>query len=452
MKKFTLALVLSLWFGGSKPVLATSYNFEPVTYANDVFTQMLGINSSGTMVGYRGDGVANPNKGLVTVVSNATHRPQMPADFTDENYPGSTQTQVVAIDAAGDTAGFYVDESGQVHGFVRVGGTFSTADYIPGGSAVTGAGPVVAPPTPNTPPFNQLLSLNDQGIAAGYYQDAAGVEYPYTYSIATGVFTFPTLNNTSVTTGQATGINNSGVISGFYTGPDGITRGFLLKGGSFVSLEYPGSLATSAFGLNNMGQAVGSFADAAGSVHGFLYKWTDGIFQQVDDPLASSANGGTTVNGINDLNQIVGFYADAIGNTGGFVGMAPSVCSTISAGTLQFGAVALGAASDPIPVTYTNCTSTNARFTRVWTIPRSVFAEADTCPVRPSVIPPHASCTVNVNFTPVVQGSLFGLVVLVAVPRVGMVRAFGTGVPALPTTSLKRGRLGHLQRLPRWGR
>ncbi|MGA7412396.1 MAG: hypothetical protein WBW33_18100, partial [Bryobacteraceae bacterium] len=69
--------------------------------------------------GYYGSGAdaAHPNQGYTLVPPNS---------FTSENFPGSVQTQVVAINSAGDTAGFYVDAGGNTHGFVNVGGTFRT--------------------------------------------------------------------------------------------------------------------------------------------------------------------------------------------------------------------------------------------------------------------------------------------------------------------------------------
>ena len=76
--------------------------------ANPTFTQALGINNAGTIVGY----------GNMTVFNG--FQLVLPSTFTRENFPGATGgTQVVGIDAAGDTVGFYVNPDGSNHGFFK---------------------------------------------------------------------------------------------------------------------------------------------------------------------------------------------------------------------------------------------------------------------------------------------------------------------------------------------
>ena len=113
-------------------MLAGTYTFQDVNYPGDTFTQLLGINNSGTFAGYHNS----------TTFSGFTGTP--PANFTSENFPGAAQTQVVGINSAGNTDGFYIDGAGNNHGFTDVGGTFTTVD---------------APSTA----FNQLLGINNSG-------------------------------------------------------------------------------------------------------------------------------------------------------------------------------------------------------------------------------------------------------------------------------------------------
>jgi len=66
-------------------------------------------------------------------------------------------------------------------------------------------------------PFNQLLGQNDSGQAAGYYStkaDGTGPDYAYIYDEYGSVFEL--LNIPASTSAQATGINNSGNVCGFF--------------------------------------------------------------------------------------------------------------------------------------------------------------------------------------------------------------------------------------------
>ncbi len=266
--------------------LATQYRFQTIANPNDpTFTQLLGINDANTIAGYFGSGqvvsgTLHPNKGFTLTLPNS---------FTDENYPGSAQTQVIGINNYGDTDGFYIDQAGATHGFLDRNGTFTNVD-LPGTT------------------FNQLLGLNDLGQEAGYFQDAQGVNHAYVRD-AHGVFAVLPLANS-----QATGINDRGVAVGFTQPTTTTSSAFVWQHEQATILNYPGSTFTQALGVNNGGQIVGTYNDADGNTHGFIYR--QGNFQSIDVPGASS----TVVNGINGLGRIVGFFVDAAGNTVGFVG------------------------------------------------------------------------------------------------------------------------------------
>ena len=271
----------------SCPTNAT-FSFTVMNFTGDMlFTQLLGINDHGVIAGYHGSGAdaQHLNKGFTLAPSST---------FTDENFMNSAQTQVIAINLKGDTAGFYVDQAGKTHGFADVGGTFSTVD------------------APNTT-FNQLLGLNDNDAAAGYSQDANGTQHPYT--VSGGTFTMIT---TPGTTGQATGINNNGDVSGFYVDNANLTHGFVIpKGKTLMTVDFPMGTFTQVLGLNNLGDAVGTYNDAAGKTHGFIFKISGASFEPIDEPMGV---GTTVVNGLNDEGQFVGFFVDQAGNTNGFVG------------------------------------------------------------------------------------------------------------------------------------
>jgi hypothetical protein len=279
----------------------TVYNFRTLDNPKDLtFNQLLGISNKGLIAGYFGSGAqGHPNKGYLLAPNGR---------YTDENFPGSAQTQVTGLNDRGATVGFWsgMNNANQVndnHGWWSPDGRhFATADF-----------PTASPATP---PVDQLLGINNAGLAVGFYTDAAGNSHGYTFNTRTGKFAavaFPaTVGAASIT---AAAINNKGDIAGFFTDAAGNTDGFLSSGsGGFITLQFPGATATQALGVNDKDEVVGVYTDAAGKMHGFTWLPRGG-FQSVDDP---DGIGTTTVNGVNNAGDLVGFYTDAAGNTDGF--------------------------------------------------------------------------------------------------------------------------------------
>jgi probable HAF family extracellular repeat protein len=305
MQRLAFSTVFALLAAGTAPALAdTTYDFTEISDPADVtFTQLLGIDNAGIIAGYFGSGAAgHPNQGFTLL---------QPATFNPENFPDAAQTQVIAINSGADTAGFFVDQAGTTHGFLRIGNDIQSVD---------------APGTT----FNQLLGLNDKEVAAGYFQDAAGLFHAYT--TIGGSFT-PVTFDGAVST-QATGINNAGVIAGFNLTSATTADGFVLDGTALTLLDFPGAPMTQALGINNSGQVVGSYVDANGGSHGFLYTLATGSYESIDEP---NGGGTTVVNGINDAGQIVGFFVDGNGNTIGFSGV-PTVTAPVLAAAVLPGA------------------------------------------------------------------------------------------------------------------
>jgi hypothetical protein len=287
------------------PAHAVTFVFQDIIDNNDpTFNQALGINNSGLIAGYFGSGAAgHPNKGY-TVGSPYT-------SFTNENFPGSAQTQVTGLNNNGTTVGFWSDTNKGVgldnnFGFTGVGGTFTNVNNP--NTATTGV------------LINQLLGVNIGNLAVGFYVDAAGVTHGYTYTIADKTFSADINDpNAGTTAGMGTtaaAIDNAGDIAGFYVAADGVTHGFVRIGNTFATLDVPGAMATSLLGLNNFGEAVGFDIDAAMAMHGIVCSVTALTCQQFDDP---NGVGTTTFNGLNDLGQIVGFYVNGDDNTIGLL-------------------------------------------------------------------------------------------------------------------------------------
>jgi hypothetical protein len=269
---------------------AQTYTFQTINYPGDSFTQLLGINNENVIAGYHG---ADVNQGFTYVLKNGK--------FTTENYPGSQMTQVIGINNNPKTSGFYV-LGGKTYGFTDAQGTFASVAF-PG------------------KPFNQLLSQNDVGQAAGYYsttKSGSGPDTAYVYDENGGVFeSFYIPGSVSA---QATGINNSSSVCGFYVDAAGVNHGWVKVGGHFTVIDAPGSSGTQALGLNNAGLVVGSWTDTSGNSHGFVYTVSPKKFVSVDDP---DGIGTTIVNGINDKGTLVGFYGTAPINYGFAATVAP---------------------------------------------------------------------------------------------------------------------------------
>jgi len=280
---------------------ATAYTFTTLDdQADPTFNQLLGINGHHVIVGYFGSGAdaQHPNKGYVL------KPPYGQGNYTSENFPGSAQTQVVGINNIGDTAGFWVAGNGTNHGFVRWNGVFENFSD---------------PKTPHAAgSVNQLLGVNDNGVAVGFYNDAAGNSHAYQVNQATGVFT--AIKIPGAVSALATGINKAGYITGIATDAAKVTTSWLRSpAGQLTTFGFPGGSGTQAFGINPQKQIVGSYLDGHGVMHGFVLTSPQGPkshWQSIDDP---NGVGSTVVNGINGAGDLVGFYTDAAGNTDGML-------------------------------------------------------------------------------------------------------------------------------------
>ena len=279
---------------------ATSYRIETLDNQHDVtFNQLLGINDRGLIAGYFGSGAAgHPNKGYLL------QAPYGQGNYTNENFPGSVQTQVTGLNNRGVTVGFWSNTNMGVgmdanFGWVNVNGHFRQADFLTGDSA--------------SPVTDQLLGVNDNDIAVGFWVDGQGNNHGYEYNINTGRFSSVVDPQNQGASLQATAINDRGDIAG-NIGSDG----FLLRRGHLTELTVPGASATMALGVNNFEEVVGTYMVGSGSsaqMHGFTWQPGRG-FTSIDDP---HGVGTTTINGVNDFGQLVGFYVDANGNTDGFL-------------------------------------------------------------------------------------------------------------------------------------
>jgi len=179
---------------------------------------------------------------------------------------------------------------------------------------------------PSDPTFNQLLGINDEGVISGYFGSGAAGHPNQGYTIARPYTRFvPDKLPGSVQT-QATGINNSDVTVGFWsptnTGSDA-NFGFIRIGTSpdFTYLSVNNPLVASTpevnqlLGINQSRIAVGFYNDVNGAPQGYSYSVKTGQFTPVSVPGAVS----DAATGISNDSMICGFFTNATGQTQGFV-------------------------------------------------------------------------------------------------------------------------------------
>ncbi len=228
-------------------------------------------------------------------VSAASAKPKPAAaafTFKTFNVPNAVYTDVLGINNQGVIVGQYMDDSNYVfHGFIASGSHITTVDV--NGSVGTG-----------------IQSINDRGTAVGWSWNSDGSVHGFTRSSAGTIMAIDDPNAASDLGTAAYGINNSGVVAGYYltylnNGADccGV-YGFEYKNGTFSTISVTGEDDTLIYGINNSGAITGQTARHNDvSWHGFT----------------GSARGAYTVfTGLGDNGE--GTYPQAINDPGTVVG------------------------------------------------------------------------------------------------------------------------------------
>jgi probable HAF family extracellular repeat protein len=212
--------------------------------------------------------------------------------FTTIDFPGAAQTEVIAVNDAGQYVGASIDASGTNHAIFFDGNTFSLLDP----TGVVGTN------------FSFALSLNLRGDIVGGYVDASNLSHGFLYhggNVTT--IDFPGASGTF-----AFGINDEREVIGVYADAAQNQHAFLLQNGVFKNIDLPGGVLTVPFSINDLSEIVGQFEDAAGEPvgHGY-FELKDGKFTTFDAPGAPPDS--TFFISINNFNLILGTWIDSSG-------------------------------------------------------------------------------------------------------------------------------------------
>jgi hypothetical protein len=90
-----------------------------------------------------------------------------------------------------------------------------------------------------------------------------------------------------------TSINNNGVAAGYFQDARRTEHGVIYENGNYTNISDPNAasgsyLGTSISSINDCGVVAGNYFDSGETAHGFLY--SNGSFTEIDDPNAGSGN------------------------------------------------------------------------------------------------------------------------------------------------------------------
>jgi hypothetical protein len=234
---------------------------RPILFPGADVTDATGINISGLVCGsfdvnVRGmlqdkQGASFPDKPENIIVTHGFFFDG--STYTQFDLPGFDNTYVTGVNDAGDFCGYGSTMEGFHTGFVSIGGVVTT---FSGPSGAT-----ISPLAINN--LDQIVGYyNNPDTAKGFFRDAGGtLTYPIVYP------------NSQYTT--LTGINDAGLIVGWYTSLGLVTSGLVVQNFTlFTTYNHPDATNNLTYfgGVNNNNQINGYYqVDASGSGnHAFI--------------------------------------------------------------------------------------------------------------------------------------------------------------------------------------
>jgi uncharacterized membrane protein len=314
--------------------LPRSFNFTTINFPGLSFTQALGINDRGEIVG------ALSTSGF-TYYAGA---------YSSFEVPGSSgHTGAIGVNNEGRIVGEYDTTTAGPIGFLYNAGSFES----------------ISPPKASS---STASGINDLGLIVGQYTNDLtnqGNEQGFEYngSVYTTV-DFPGASGTGVR-----GVNDLGQMVGYFYLNDNnlITYSFLLSGEHFIELDLPECASSAAFGINNEDDIVGTCRNAAG---------TEGYLDHNGDLTFFNFLGSNTeAFGVNDRRQIVGFSFTSSDTAIGF--LATPVSEPSPLGLMVSGLIVMGVCRWRWPsIFWLNSSAWRWVGSAVWAISRVSFSRS----------------------------------------------------------------------------
>jgi hypothetical protein len=180
------------------------------------------------------------------------------------------------------------------------------------------------------PTFNQLLGINNHGLISGYFGIGSNshpnkgylLEPPYRQHSYVNE-NFPHSFQT-----QVTGLNGVGNTVGFFANTAGANFGFYTTGRQFKfhKVDFPHASNSSPqmdqlLGINNHGEAVGFYQNVNMLFRGYEYNIHTHVFKRIAQPgvTVNKTTPSLTSTSINNKGDVAGFYTNKDGNTVGFI-------------------------------------------------------------------------------------------------------------------------------------
>ncbi len=268
--------------------------YTQIDYPGASYTQCLGINTAGTVVGAYGTQGSPNNDGFMWTSG----------DFIHLDYPGNASTTVYSI-----------NDHRQITGATRT----TTLSYLTGfiGDLNTGSFEQINYPAGL---YSYTTALNNAGVVVGSYAFRNGTQQTdlgFLYQRST----YKSVKIANSIGTQMTGVTGAGALVGFaqLRGSD-VVLNFVLTSGTLTHVRIPNTQGAVVNGVNNAGTIfVGAYYSSdVGDEVGFSYQ--NGIVTSLEFPGAQ----GTYAQGVNDAGIIVGYFYDSAEIAHGFLWTPPS--------------------------------------------------------------------------------------------------------------------------------
>jgi probable HAF family extracellular repeat protein len=189
-----------------------------------------------------------------------------------------------AINSSNQIVGDYFDTSGNPHGFLYSDGTFTD---IPG---------------PTKAVVSEATGINDAGVISGDYWDTVTQTF-HGFILKSG--TYKTLDPPGTVSTLGGGINANDDVTLWWHDRANHRQSSLYNGTTYVSINVPGATNSLAYGVNKTNEVVFVWTDSYLAKHGAVKQGS--AYYIFDFPKGNT----TRATGINDLGEFVGSFIPA---------------------------------------------------------------------------------------------------------------------------------------------